>query len=114
MKLELAKSIQANVMMYNIKLNDKTVYDLNRNYVKPDKKRDIVKFYLEFGKEETIKKYRLSTPSFYKIIGGIGYLPTYNSAGSKYEFMQTEEEMFGFKCSYDDLSESEKKIYNKL
>lgn len=26
--------------------------------------------------------------------------------------MQTEEEMFGFKCTYDDLSESEKKMYN--
>ena len=29
------------------------------------------------------------------------------------EYM-TEEEMFGFKCTYDDLSESEKQMYNRL
>lgn len=113
MKLELAKSIQANVMMYNVKVNSiKTVYDLKGKYVKENKKRDIVKFYLEFGREETCKMFSLTTRSFYKIIDGIGYVSTYNGLESKYEFMQTEEEMFGFKCSYDDLSESEKQIWN--
>ena len=115
MKIELAKSIRANVMMYNVKVNSiKTVYDLKGNYVKENKKRDIVKFYLEFGKEETCNTFNLTTRSFYKIIDGIGYVSTYNGLEGKYEHMESEDELFGFKCTYNDLSESEKQIYNRL
>ena len=115
MKVEIFESIRANVMMYNVKINStKTIYDLKGRYVKQNKKYDIVRFYLEFGKEETMKMYYLTSRAFYKIIDGIGYVSTYNVSDSKYDFMQSEQEMFGFKCTFDDLSESEKKIYNKL
>lgn len=98
-----------------IKVNDsKIVYDLNKNYIKGHKKKDIVKFYLVNGKEMTLNEFNLSNKAFYKIIDGIGYVSNYNSLDGKYDYMQTEEEMFGFKCTYDDLSESEKKIYNRI
>lgn len=113
--IELFKQIEANVLMYNIKLNGtKTIYDLKGNYVKENKKREIVKFYLQCGKEQTMEVFNLSNKSFYKIIDGIGYVSTYNATESKYEYMQTEEEMFEFKCTYEDLSESEKQMYNRL
>lgn len=97
-----------------IKVNDsKIVYDLNKNYIKGHKKKDIVKFYLVNGKEMTLNEFNLSNKAFYKIIDGIGYVSNYNSLDGKYDYMQTEEEMLnGFQCSYNDLSESEKKIYN--
>lgn len=113
MKKELIESICLNVAMYNIRINNsKVVYDNNRNYIKNHKKIDIVKFYLENGKEMTIDRFNLSNKAFYKIIDGIGYVGNYNASESKYEYMQTEEEMFGFKCSYEDLSEIEKQMYN--
>lgn len=111
---KIIEKIKANVLMYQLKVNDsKIVYDLNKNYIKGHKKKDIVKFYLVNGKEMTLNEFNLSNKAFYKIIDGIGYVSNYNSLDGKYDYMQTEEEMLnGFQCSYNDLSESEKQIYN--
>ncbi len=93
--------------------NSKIVYDLNKNYINGHKKKDIVKFYLLQGKEITLNQFNLSNKAFYKIIDGIGYVTKYNPLDGKYDYMQTENEMInGFSCNYNDLSESEKKMYN--
>jgi hypothetical protein len=67
------------------------------------------------GRENTLKHYEITDKELNDVLIRNIQPRQPNEPSTKYEYSETEEEMInGFSCTYEQLSESEKLIFNTL
>lgn len=68
-----------------------------------------------YGVYEVMRLEKVLVSCLIQVLDDVGKVSSRMTLGSKTESYATEEEMItGFQCTYDDLSEEEKLIYQRL